>query len=138
MLRIIFHTEPQAFVRTDQIWRLWPSFGRPQIRKTYFIDSFPIPVRDDIRIARAKIYQDEAFRGYIASKKRYFYGLKVYLMITGRGEPVEFLLTPGAMTDVKSLRMFNLNLPEGTTIHRKVIETTSSLLEELLSKHIHQ
>ncbi|MCB2160713.1 hypothetical protein KQH40_01360 [bacterium] len=37
-------------------------------------------------IRKAKLYQDEAYRGYIASKKRSFYGLKLHLI----GKPVEF------------------------------------------------
>ncbi len=92
---------------------LWRATNQENL---YVIDSFPIPVCDNIRISRAKIYQDEAFRGYIASKNRYFYGLKVHLIITGQGEPVEFLLTPGSTADVKSLRMFALDMPEGATI----------------------
>ena len=157
---------------------LWKATNQENL---YIVDSFPIPVCDNIRIARAKIYQDEAFRGYIASKKRYFYGLKIHLMITGQGEPVEFFLTPGSTPDVKGLSMFDFDLPEGAIIlgdkayndyliedllaewqyhllpfrkknskravppwtrywqslHRKVIETTGSLLEQLLPKHIH-
>jgi hypothetical protein len=55
---------------------LWKATNQENL---YVIDSFPMPVCDNIRIARARIYQDESFRGYIASKKRYFYGLKVHL-----------------------------------------------------------
>jgi len=36
------------------------------------IDSFPVPVCDNIRIRRCKIYQSEEYRGRIASKCRYF------------------------------------------------------------------
>lgn len=157
---------------------LWKATNQENL---YVIDSFPMPVCDNIRISRARIYQDEAFRGYIASKKRYFYGLKVHLMITDQGQPVEFFLTPGSTADVTGLRMFELDLPEGATIlgdkayndyliedllaewqrhllpfrkknskravppwtrywqavHRKAVETTGSLLEQLLPKHIH-
>jgi len=31
----------------------------------------------------------KAFRGYVASKRRYFYGLRVHLVTTAAGEPVE-------------------------------------------------
>ena len=92
---------------------LWKAANQENL---YVIDSFPMPVCDNIRIARARIYQDESFRGYIASKKRYFYGLKVHLMITGQGQPVEFFLTPGSTSDVTGLRMFELDVPEGATI----------------------
>lgn len=147
----------------------------------YVVDTFPVPVCDNIRISRARIYQDEAFRGYIASKKRYFYGLKIHILVTDQGQPVEFFLSPGSTADVTGLRMFELDLPEDAyiigdkayndyliedlleewqrhlrpfrkknskrqvppwerywqSVHRKVVETTGSLLEQLLPRHIH-
>ena len=118
---------------------------------------------------------------YQASKKRYFYGLKIHLMVTQQGQPVEFFLTPGSWSDTRALKMYNFDLPDGSLLtgdkayndyafedllaeaqlellplrkknskrglpawityllacHRKVIETTGSLLERLLPKHIH-
>ncbi len=62
----------------------------------YVIDSFPVVACDNYRIPRAKLYQHEAYRGCIASKKRYFYGLKVHLLVTKDGQPVECFLTPGS------------------------------------------
>jgi hypothetical protein len=41
----------------------------------YIIDSFPIGSCDNIRSRRSRRYQGEDSRGYIASQKRYFYGL---------------------------------------------------------------
>jgi len=68
------------------------------------IDSIPMAVCDNIRIRRSKIYSNEAFRGYQASKKRYFYGLKIHLMVTQDGQPVEGFLTPGGFGDVEALK----------------------------------
>lgn len=148
----------------------------------YAIDTFPIPVCDNIRIRRAKIYQDEAYRGKIASKRRYFYGLKLHLMVTQHGQPVEFFLSPGSFSDVTFMDQFDFDLPAGSTVYadkiynfylvedclqadgnidfsplrksnskrpdpawkrflqhhyRKIIETSGSLFERLLPKHIH-
>jgi hypothetical protein len=83
----------------------------------YAIDTFPIPVCDNIRIFRAKIYQDEAYRGYTASKRRYFYGLKVHVMVTQQGEPVEFFISPGSFSDVACLDQFDFDLPPGSTVY---------------------
>ena len=55
--------------------------------------------------------------GYVASKKRYFYGLRVHIVITKTGEPVEFILAPGAMNDCRVLKQFDLDLPSGSTIY---------------------
>jgi len=83
---------------------------------TYIIDSFPVAVCDNIRISRCKIYQEEKYRGYTASKRRYFYGLKIHLLVTAKGEPVEFFLTPGAVNDVRGLDVFDFDLPAGSEV----------------------
>lgn len=147
----------------------------------YAIDTFPIPVCDNYRIPRAKLYQGEQYRGYIASKKRYFYGLKLHLMVTQAGQPVELMLSPGSFFDGTGLYAFDFDLPEGSWVvgdkaynnyavedmlevagihlspfrkknskrpvppwvhylqfhYRKMIETTGSLLSNLLPKKIH-
>jgi len=82
----------------------------------YSIDTFPVPVCDNYRIRRAKLYQGEAYRGYISSKKRYFYGLKLHLMVTLDGKPVEFFLTPGSLFDGAGLNIFDFDLPEGSKV----------------------
>ena len=147
----------------------------------YVIDSFPLAVCDNYRIPRSRRYRGEAWRGYQASKKRYFYGVKLHLMVTGRGELVEFFLTPGSWSDTRALKMYQFDLPEDALITgdkayndylledlmleadlnllplrkdnshrtlpawltyllsycRKVVETTGSMIERLLPKHIH-
>jgi DDE family transposase len=82
----------------------------------YVIDSIPMAVCDNIRIRRAKIYSNEDFRGYQASKKRYFYGLKIHLMVTQDGQPVECFLTPGSFGDVDALKYYAYALPDGAII----------------------
>ena len=83
----------------------------------YVIDSLPIAVCDNIRIRRAKIYTDEQFRGYQASKKRYFYGLKIHLMVTKDGQPVECFLTHGGFGDVDAMKYYAYALPDGAIIY---------------------
>ena len=83
----------------------------------YVIDSIPIPVCDNMRIRRSKIYSHEDFRGYQASKKRYFYGLKIHLMVTQAGQPVECFLTPGGCGDVNALKYYAYELPDGCIIY---------------------
>jgi hypothetical protein len=84
------------------------------------VDSLPVAVCDNIRIRRCRIYPleeyGEAFRGYISSKRRYFYGLRVHLVVTGAGEPVEFSLVAGSEADVSIFRDLQLDLPEDSII----------------------
>jgi hypothetical protein len=91
----------------------WKEANTGQI---YNVDTFPIPVCDNIRISRCRLYQEERYRGYKASKRRFFYGLKLHLLITETGQPVEFFLTPGSTSDVRGLYGFDFDLPEGATV----------------------
>jgi len=83
----------------------------------YAVDSYPVPVCENIRIFHSRIYGEEKYRGYQASKKRYFYGLKVHMLITVDGRPVEFILTPGSCADVSAFKSLDLDLPEGAKVY---------------------
>src|SRR2546422_3263389 len=93
---------------------IWKTLNTNSI---YVIDSLPVAVCDNIRIRRAKIYSNEEFRGYQASKKRYFYGLKIHLMVTQDGQPVECFLTPGSFGDVDALKSYAYELPDDAIIY---------------------
>jgi hypothetical protein len=82
----------------------------------YVIDSFPIAACDNYRIPRSKRYRGEVWRGRQASKKRYFYGLKLHLMVTQTGQPVEFFLTPGSTSDTAAMKWYLFDLPEGAWV----------------------
>ena len=98
----------------DLLGQTWKTLNTTSI---YVIDSLPIAVCDNIRIRRSKIYSDEKFRGYQASKKRYFYGLKIHLMVTQDGQPVECFLTHGGFGDVDALKYYAYELPDGAIIY---------------------
>jgi hypothetical protein len=80
----------------------------------YVIDRFPVAVCDNDRIPRAKVYQHKEYRGCMARKKRYVYGLKVHLLVTKDGQPVECFLTPGSSSDVRMLKTFRFDIPAGS------------------------
>jgi len=176
--RRLHRIKPLFLMLFSMLGEHWKSLNTDLI---YSIDTFPIPVCDNYRIRRAKLYQGKAYRGYIASKKRYFYGLKLHLMVTENGQPVEFFLSPGSFFDGTGLYGFEFDLPEGAQVvgdkaynnyaiedmlevagiqlspfrkknskrsvpawvtylqfhYRKMIETTGSLLSNLLPKKIH-
>lgn len=98
------------FLRLGETWK------KLNERSTYVIDSFPIAVCDNYRIKRSKIYQGEEWRGYISSKKRYFYGIRIHILVTEQGEPVEFFLMPGALSDTRALALYNFDIPEHSWI----------------------
>ena len=82
----------------------------------YVIDSYPIASCDNYRICRSRRYRGEEWRGYQPSKRRYFYGLKIHIMVTQQGQPVEFFLTPGEFSDTRAYRLYDFDLPEGAYI----------------------
>ena len=164
-----------VFDLLGDFWKQWNE------KSVYVIDSFPVSACDNYRIQRCHLYEGEDWRGYQASKRRYFYGLKIHWMVTEQGRPVEFFLTPGSWSDTRALKIYNFDLPEGSLVtgdkayndyafedlldeahldlqplrkknskrpvppwinylmscYRKIIETTGSLMEQLLPKHIH-
>lgn len=90
-----------------------------QVKKqtlTFLVDTFPVPVCRNIRISRCKIYRDEVYRGYTASKKEYFFGIKVCLVVTESGCPVELVFAPGSTADIEMLRSAPLDLPENCAL----------------------
>ena len=118
-------------------------FKRRNSERTYAVDSLPVPVCDNIRIRRCRLYPSEkyggAFRGYICSKRRYFYGLRVHLVVSGAGEPVEFSLVAGSETDVSVFKDLNLDLPEDSIILADKAYTDydyEDLLEEAAGLHL--
>jgi hypothetical protein len=88
---------------------------------TFIVDSFPVACCDNIRIRRSKLYPLEAtggaFRGFIASKRRFFYGLRVHWVVTSGGLPVEFHLAPGSYNDTKELSKMALALPASSSLY---------------------
>jgi hypothetical protein len=98
------------FLRLGEHWK------QLNEKSVYVIDSDPIAVRDNYRIQRSKIYHGKEWRGYLPSKKRYFYGLRIHIMVTEQGEPVEFFLAPGALSDMSALRLYNFDVPEQSWI----------------------
>ncbi len=126
-----------------ELWRglfsvLAGVFKRRNAQGAYAVDSLPVSACDNIRIRRCRLYPPQehggAFRGYIASKRRYFYGLRVHLVVTQAGEPVEFSLAAGSEADVSVFKDLDLDLPEGSIIHADKAYTDydyEDLLEEV-------
>ncbi|WP_330444595.1 IS982 family transposase [Flavivirga abyssicola] len=83
----------------------------------YIIDSFPVKVCHNIRIKRCKLLQDEQFRGYNASKREYFYGLKVQLVTTKDGIPVEMYFVAGKEHDSQILQRMHHDLPPESSLY---------------------
>lgn len=106
----------------EDIWKtlflvISEAFKNRNTGKEYILDSFPVPVCDNIRISRPKIFRGEEFRGYIPSKRGYFYGIRVHMIVTASGEPVEFPTAPGSVSDLAVLKQPDFSLPPGSACY---------------------
>ena len=98
----------------------------------YAIDTFPVAVCDNIRMHRSRIYQGQTWHRKIASKRRYFYGLKAHLMVTETGHIVEAFLTPGECNDVLGLRCYAFDLPQGSVVYADKVSYCNYAIEDAL------
>lgn len=100
----------------DLIYRLFHQLGATlkdlHRESRYLLDSFPVALCDNIRIKRCRLVQDELYRGVMTSKRRYFYGVRVQILATSDGIPLEFCILPGACSDLQGLAELALDLPE--------------------------
>ena len=75
-----------------------------------------MPVCENIRANRCRIAPEKAFRGYRASHRDYFHGVKVHLLVASGGFIVEFWLTPGSWHDLTGLYGMALDIPCGCAL----------------------
>jgi len=82
--RRLHHIAEQFLTLFSMLGETWKGLNESSI---YVIDSFPIAACDNYRIIRSKRYRGEVWRGRQVSKRRFFYGLKLHLMVTEHGRP---------------------------------------------------
>jgi len=107
-------------------------FKRASCEMEYVIDSFPVPVCDNIRISGCRMLEGEQWRGWKASMRRYFYGVKVHLLVTKEGVPVEFGFVPGCEGDALALRKMPLELPQGAEVYADSAYTNYDIEDRML------
>lgn len=102
------------------------------ILSAYIIDSFPVSVCRNIRIGRCRLLDNEAYRGFNASKREYFYGFKVQVVTTADGLPVELFICAGSYHDITAFQSMNISLPEGSELYGDSAYTKYELEELFL------
>ena len=91
----------------ELLWTIFQQLGhlikQLHVSHRYILDSFPLPVCQNIRMPHCKLLKGAVFRGFCASKQQYFFGVKVQVIVTEDGLPVEALFVPGAEHDAEAL-----------------------------------
>jgi hypothetical protein len=105
-------------------------------KRVYVVDTKPIPICQNIRISNCHLVDnhkskekvrniitgkvrkkvDEDYRGYCASKREYFYGLKLNLMKNCLDFPREYSIHVARTSDLDCYRSLNLNLQPNSEV----------------------
>lgn len=104
------------------IWQIVFSIlrGAFQTNKTdleYVVDSFPVEACHNARSYRCKILTGKNFIGYCAAKKKYYYGVKVHMVTTTTGTPIEMLITPASTADITALKAMEIDIGHGSFLY---------------------
>ena len=83
----------------------------------YVLDSFPVAVCHNTRIPSCKLLTGKAYHSRCASKRSWFYSLRLQVVATSTGVPVEFLLHAGGEFEQAGRRGLALDLPVGSTLY---------------------
>jgi len=120
----------------DHVWMMiflaLQLFLRDKKQNTFIVDSFPIKAYENNKSFRARIFSGKKYHGYTASKKQYFFGIKIHMVVDLDGIPIEFIFTPGSTSDVKSLRELPLELPRNSILLGDAAYTDYSFEDALL------
>lgn len=65
------------------------------------MDSFPLMLCQPVRNFRTTIFEETADIGYNASKKLWFYGFKVHMLVTLSGYILNYVVTPASVHDIQ-------------------------------------
>ncbi len=128
--------------RVRQIpWLVWITifrffaylFTQRNTSKTFAVDSFPILSCQKSRIDKRRLFKETEFIGFSASKKKYFCGIKVHMIVTLQGEPVECLIRPASENDISVLWKMEIDLPPSSLLYAYGAYTCFEL-EDLLNE----
>lgn len=104
------------------------------LAESYILDAFPVSVCRNIRIRNCRVYQGEEFRGYNKSKREWFYGIKVTVVATAEGYPIQTLLCPGREHDSVPFKLMDLDLPIGSRLYADSAYLDYELEDRLMSE----
>lgn len=93
---------------------LWEQLRQSQ---DYILDTLPLAVCENIRAPRCRLARHISYRGYTPSKRVYFHGLKLHLLVASDQFICEIELTPGSTADLDGLYLLPLDLPQSSELY---------------------
>lgn len=126
------------------LWAYWYAIFRflyflsKQSDISYFaIDSLPVPYCQKNRIDKRKRFLDSKYLGFAASKKRYFCGIKIHMIVTNNGRPIEVHFSPGSESDINVLWTMELDIPSHSILYADGAYNCFDLEDILQDEDIH-
>jgi hypothetical protein len=91
---------------------------------TYIVDTLPIVLAQQARSGRARVAREYADKGYCASKKQYYHGVKLQVLGQQRAgtlpRPESVLASPASQNDLTLLKGSASTLPKGELFADKI------------------
>lgn len=106
----------------------------------FAVDTMPIEAIDLARAERARRYpaarrgEKSPFLTRSSTKGRFWFGLKLHVVVDRLGRPVEAMLTPAAVADVRGLHGLPLDLPRGSALLADKAYSDAET-EQMLAEH---
>ena len=91
-------------------------FYKASESEIYSVDSFPVEVCKLERSRNCNIYNHKDMKGYNASKKRYFYGFKVHMVVSTNKEPIHCYISYANEHDSTAAKKYLPAMKTNTTV----------------------
>lgn len=106
-------------------------------KEVYIVDTFPVKICENARKERCRLTKgyDKKYLGYIASKKEYVYGLKVSVLTTLQGLPVDVIIADASEHDVKIFDKHEMTLFSRSKIYADKAYNSMALEAELFRNY---
>lgn len=100
---------------------------------SFAVDSFPVACCKRTRHDRRRLFREKDYLGYAASEKRYYCGLRVHMVVTNTGAPVELSIRPARHSDLRVLKEMDLRFPRHSILYADGAYTSFEL-EDILKE----
>lgn len=101
----------------EAIFRFLSLLSKSEEASHYAVDSFPVSYCQKNRIDKRKHFLKTNYIGFAPSKKRYFCGIKVHMVVTNKGRPIKVYFKPAAENDLNVLWTMELDIPPHSILY---------------------
>lgn len=97
----------------------------------YLVDSMPVEVCMNVRSYRCRLLSGKQFIGFCKAKKKFYYGVKLHMITSSKGKPIEFIITPASVADITALKVMEMDFAPGSVVYGDKAYTNYALEDYL-------